>query len=169
MSGPVITTAPERNGDDAAAGSLLSSLRAAARAQRIERHLDLAVGGPFGDQLVIRYHGLPVEELDRYAELSGRITNLSLSIDMMVSCVQTVLGVADGVETDLGVGLGAELWELLDFPLPEGVSLADITPREMVNALWHERGMALGAHVGALVAWQTEEGTTPGEPSAPTS
>ena len=174
MSAPVQVTTAETNGtaepERAPAGSVLAHLRERAAKARAERHLDLAVGGAFGDHLVIRYRGLPVAELERYAELQGNVGNLSLAIDMMVSCASTMLWREDGVETDLACSLGSELWELLGWEVPLGLELSDITPRLMVDALWHERGMALGAHVAELVSWQTEEeGPEPGESSAPTT
>lgn len=174
MSGPVQVTTAETNGttepDAAPAGSVLAHLRERAARARATRHLDLAVGGAFGDMLVVRYRGLPVAELERFSELQGNVGNLSLAIDMMVSCATTVLWREDGVETDLACSLGSELWELLGWELPVGLELGDLSPRMVVDALWHERGMALGAHVGELVAWQTEEeGPEPGESSAPTT
>lgn len=168
MTRPAVVGASQTNGD-APAGSVLAQLRQRAAAQRTDRHLDLPVGGAFGEHLVIRYGGLPVEELDRYSELAGSVTNLSLAIDMMVSCARSLLWREGGVDTDLAVGLGPELWELLEWPVPEGLEVSDLTPRLVVDALWHGRGMALGNHVGQLVSWQTEEDQTPGEASAPAS
>jgi hypothetical protein len=174
VSAPVQVTTAHANGapepDPAPAGSVLAHLRSRASQARAERHLDLAVGGAFGDMLVVRYRGLPVGELERYSELQGSVGNLSLAIDMMASCASTVLWSEDGVQTDLACSLGPDLWELLGWDLPKGLELADLSPRMVVDALWHERGMALGSHVSELVAWQTEEQLPePGESSAPTT
>lgn len=169
MSGP-ITVGTVANGarSDAPAGSVLDGLRKAAVRQRKERTIDLPVGGAFGERLVVRYGTLPIEELDRYAELQGNITNVALAIDMMVSTCRTVLWREDGQETDLGVGLGTDLWELLDWPLPEGVE--ELTPREVVLGLFGAKeGMRLGNHLAALVAFNNEGEPEPGEASAPTS
>jgi hypothetical protein len=152
-------------------GSVLAQLRARAAAQRETKRLDLPVGGAFGDLLQLRYRPLPVDELERYAELTGRITNVALAIEMMVSCCETALWVEHGQTADLGVRLTSDLWELLDWPLPVGIeSAADLAPRELVNALFGGNGMALGAHLERLSSWMTDpEGTEPGEASAATT
>lgn len=149
---------------DAPPGSALAQLRAAVSAERSERSLDLAVGGAFSDQLVVRYGGLPVGDLERYSELSGRLGNLGLAIDMAVSCCRTMLWrTADGQLTDLEVRLGPKLWALGQWPLPDGMSADELTPRQVVEELWRDRGMALGAHLTRLVEWQSEEERPPGE------
>jgi hypothetical protein len=159
------------NGGGTEPGSVLAQLRARAAAQREHKRLDLPVGGEFGELLQLRYRPLPLEELERYSELTGRITNVALAIDMMVSCCETALWVEHGQETDLGVRLTSDLWELLGWPLPDGVDAAsDLTPREVVDGLFGGNGMALGSHIERLIDWMTDtEATAPGESSAATS
>jgi hypothetical protein len=171
MSGPVEVTTAADNGAPAAeveAGSILARVRARAEKQRQARHLDLAVGGAFGDLLVIRYRALEVDELERYSELVGSIGNVSLAIDLMVSTAQTVLWREDGEETDLGVGLDMALWQgVLGWDLPPGVET--LAPRDVVVGLFGGEGFRLGRHVGELMEWATEEQVSPGESWAPTS
>lgn len=156
--------------DDAPPGSALAQLRAAVSLKRAERTLELPVGGPFGDHLVVRYGGLPVGELERYSELSGRLGNLALAIDMAVSCCRTMLWRTEaGHLEDLEVRLGPKLWALGEWPLPDGLSAEDMTPRQVVEELWRDRGMALGAHLTRLVDWQSEEERPVGESSGATS
>jgi hypothetical protein len=156
---------------DAEPGSVLASLRSRAARQREAKRLDLAVGGSFGDLLRVRYRPLPVDELERYSELTGRIGNIALAIDMMVSCCETVLWHEHGDDTVLGVRLDADLWELLDWPLPDGVEDAsELVPRDLVEALFGDNAMALGQHAERLIGWMmnTEE-LAPGEAPAATS
>lgn len=155
---------------DAPPGSALAQLRAAVSAERTERTLELPVGGPFSDHLVVRYGGLPVGDLERYSELSGRLGNLGLAIDMAVSCCRTMLWrTDDGRTEDLEVRLGPKLWALGQWPLPDGMTAEELTPRQVVEELWRDRGMALGAHLTRLVEWQSEEERAPGESSGATS
>jgi hypothetical protein len=157
---------------DAAPGSVLASLRARAKAQRQDKTLDLAVGGDFGEHLVVRYGLLALDELDRYAILgqSGRTPDMTLAIDMMVAACRTLLWRDNGVDTDLAVGLDAGLWQLLDWPLPPGVEAHDdLTAREVVDALFGHNGSALAQHLDELARWmQNPRVIEPGESSAAT-
>lgn len=160
MSRPVVVADTD---DGAARGSVLAALRAQAAQVRAQATTDLPVGGAFGDRLVIRYGVLPIEDLDRYSDLAagGAVSNVNLAIDMMVSTCRTVL--YDGI--DLNVKLDRHLWELLGYPLPTGMeSSADLTPREIVSAVFGDNGMALGSHASTLITWM--EGQRSGE--APT-
>lgn len=166
---PVDVVAAGTRSNGAEPGSVLASLQARAAAQRRARRLDLAVGGAFGDALRVRYRPLPVDELERYADLTDRINNIALAIDMMVSCCETVVWREQGADTDLGARLGSDLWMLLDWPLPDGLSdPSELTPREVVTALFGDNAMALGTHIERLVAGMQEE-PAPGEASAATS
>lgn len=167
----VAQDAPASGTDAPEPGSALARMRAAAAAQRRERHLDLPVGGEFGDQLVVRYGLLPLEDMDRYADLStGKTPRLSaLTIDMMVSACRTVLWREHDTDTDLNVGLDSALWELLAWPLPPETGPEDLTPREIVLALFGGNGMAVVEHAEALMSWMRAPGATPGESSAATS
>ena len=172
MTGPVVVPAGTHTNGSAEPGSALARIRAAAAAQRKDRSLELPVGGEFGDRLVLRYGLLPLEDMDRYADLAaGASPRLSaLTIDMMVSACRTVLWREQGTDTDLAVGLTAELWELMDWPLPEGVDeLADLTPREIVLALFGGNGMAVVGHAEELMTWMRAPGTPPGGASGASS
>jgi hypothetical protein len=166
----VVTENGASGSEEAPAGSALAHVRAAAARQREARTLDLPVGGAFGGRLVLRYGTLPLRELERYGELGDSLTNLSLALDMMVSACRTVLWREDGIDTDLGVRIEPALWQLMDWPLPPGLDLADLTAREIVDALFGSNAMAVGSHLGELVAWMQEPGVpVPGESSGATS
>lgn len=156
---------------DAPAGSPLARARAAAARQREVHTHDLAVGGAFGEHLLVRYGTLPTEELDRYAELSDSIGNLSLAIDLMVQSCRTIVWRDDDELTDLDVRLDWRLWTLLEWPLPPGVDEAeDVTSRELIDTLFGHNALALGTHLGELVTWmQNPGGDDPGEASGATS
>ena len=105
------------------------------------------------------------------------MTNLSLAIDMMVSCCVGVFVLRDGDlqevtgEDGLPLGLDARLArviapDLLSDDLPEP------TPKVVVSALFGGEAMLLGAHASKLVGWMTErstEGPPLGESSAAAS
>lgn len=152
-------------------GSALARIRSAAAAQRVARSTEIAVGGAFADHLWLRYGLLPLEEMDRYAELSaGASPRLSaLTVDMMVSACRTVLWREDGIQTDLEVGLDGRLWELMDWPLPPATTAAELTPREIVLALFGGNGMGVVEHAEQLMTWMRGPGQPPGESSAATS
>jgi hypothetical protein len=148
---------------DAAPGSALALARAAAARQRQRHTTEIPVGGDFGDHLKIRYGVLPLHEIERYSELA-QTTSWSLNLDVMTSACQTVLW--DG--TDLEVGLDHRLWTLLDWPLPTGLDHAqDLTPRELIDALFGYNGIALAEHFARLQKWmENPGGDGPGESSA---
>lgn len=149
-------------------GSVLARLRQAAQAQREVRTLELPVGGAFGDQLRVRYGVLPLEEMDRYADLTtGRVRLSTLTIEMMVAACHTVVWHDAGTSEDLHVRLDGHLWELLGWPLPEGVD--QLTPKEIVLGLFNGNGLAIVAHVERLIGWMRGEEPDAGESSAATS
>jgi hypothetical protein len=188
MSGPDLppfvlpggAPAPAAGGNGkATAGSLLSSLRIAANRQQEERHLELDVPGEFRGLMRIRYHGLPLDGLERYSELlaTGRTTNLSTVLDMISTCCEAVLGF-DAEEDkwivlcdELGpVGLDDRLATLLNMPHtgPPGM---DRGPREVIELLFMPGGnsVPLGNHAGELATWLSDtKGLEPGESSAAT-
>jgi hypothetical protein len=148
---------------DAAPGSALALARAAAARQRQRHTTDIPVGGDFGEHLKVRYGVLPLDEIERYSELA-QTTSWSLNLDVMTSACQTVLW----DDTDLEVGLDHRLWTLLDWPLPAGIDrAADLTPRELIDALFGSNGIALADHFARLQKWmENPGGDAPGESSA---
>jgi hypothetical protein len=155
---------------DSARGSVLARLRAQAAEQTRSQHLDLVVGGAFGSNLLLRYRVLDVDELDRFASLGGKLTDISLAIEMMVTTCTAVLWRDDaGDVTDLAVTLEPGLWELMGWELPEGVELDELTPREVVVQLFGGNGPSLAIHLTRLAEWmQRPGGPSPGESSAAT-
>jgi hypothetical protein len=157
-------------------GSLLAKLRDAANRQREERHLELDVPGAFAGIMRVRYHGLPLDGLERYSELlaTGRTTNLSTVLDMLQTCCETVLGHDSEedrwivIEDDRGpVGLDDRLATLVGVPrvIPE----VELSPREVIEALFMPGGnsVPLGNHAGELATWLSDsKGLDPGESSA---
>ena len=157
---------PGENGTDAErdapAGSFLAGLRAQAEAQRQARHLELPVGGKFGDSLVIRYRMLTRHEFDQYAALltpnvtrAGEIETRDVPVSalnarMMAAACETVLYEGE----DLGVQLDGKLAELLGHPLPDSVSHDDLTAPEIVEGVFGGNWMAIGSHAGRLAEWQ---------------
>jgi len=160
---------PASNGD-APAGSVLAQLRARAAVAREVRRLDLPVGGPWGDRLVIRYRPLAIDEMDRYAAMSeaGATGASAVSIDMMVSACETVLFRADDGELhDLECGLDGRLAEQLAAPLPPATDYPDLTPRDVVDLVFASNLFVLGPHLTQLAEWAQQAGE-PGEPPAAT-
>lgn len=145
--------------DDAAPGSVLGQLRAAAARQREEQLLELPVGGAFGQHLVIVYGVLPPDELQRYTQIAQRTGEVALAIDMAVASCKRVLWRENGSDTDLNVGLDARLWALLEWPLPEGVrDASELTASEVVYGLFGNNGLAMGAHLERLSTWMQDPG-----------
>jgi hypothetical protein len=147
------------------AGSLLADLRRRTAQQRSERTLDLDVGGAFGDRLVLRYGVLPIDELERYSELQGKVSDIGLALDVLVRTCRGVYGRTDDGELELlrdedgsSVGLDTRLAELLAVELPPGVD--ELTPREIVSALFGNNALMLGQHVERLVAWMQGSDTS---------
>ena len=130
------------------------------------------MGGAFGDRLVLRYGVLPIERMDRYADLgSGNVRLSALTIEMMADACVTALWHEDGTTTDLEVGLTGGLWELLGWPLPPETRPDELTPREIVLALFGGNGMAVVAHAEELISWMRDptEGPRAGRTVGPRS
>lgn len=171
---PTRELALEPEVDDAAPGSVLAQLRARAAAQREARTLELAVGGAFGDNLVIRYRVLEPREWDKYAVLltpavtaGGGTTDLPpmsvLNARMMAAACETVLWVEGDERHDLEVRLDGRLAEMLGYPIADGMSYGDLGVLEVVEGLFPSP-MAVTAHAGSLVAWmQNPVGGAEGE------
>ena len=163
----------EHESDDAPPGSVLAGLRAAAELQRQTRHLELPIGGHFGDKLRVRYRVLPQREWDKYSVLlqpnpaTGETDLPPMSVlnaRMMAAACETVLWYEGGEQTDLEVGLDGGLAELLGYPLPDGMSYDDLSVLEVVGALFASP-MAITSHAGQLVTWMQNptEAVEPGE------
>lgn len=194
MTRPVVisgapTLEPERDelelepADDAAPGSVLAQLRAAAAVQRQTRTLALAVGGAL-ERLVIRYRVLERREWDKYAVLltpsavsggTGDLPPMSvLNARMMAAACETVLWVDDAGDVDvrvdgrlvkardLEVRLDGRLAKLLGHPLVDGMSYDDLGVLEVVEGLFASP-MAITAHAGELVQWMQNPGGAEGE------
>ena len=159
-------------------GSLLARLEEAAGRQREERTLELDIPGALHGLMRVRYHGLPLEGLERYAELleTGRTSNFSTVLDMIVTCCDAVLGYDQdaGAWVELAdqygpVGLDDRLGRLLKMPRPDPET--ELAPREVVEMLFMPGGnsVPLGNHAGELATWLAESGgLEPGESSAAT-
>lgn len=184
---PTLEPEPERDelepADDAAPGSVLAQLRAAAAVQRQTRTLALAVGGAL-ERLVIRYRVLERREWDKYAVLltpsavsggTGDLPPMSvLNARMMAAACETVLWVDDAGDVDvrvdgrlvkardLEVRLDGRLAKLLGHPLVEGMSYDDLGVLEVVEGLFASP-MAITAHAGELVQWMQNPGGAEGE------
>jgi hypothetical protein len=152
---------------DAAPDSALAQARAAAARQRAQQMVDIPVGGQFGEHLLIRYGVLPLNEIERYADL--QTSAWSMNIDVMVSACRTVIW-RDGqdTKTDFEVRLDHHLLTKLEYPLPPGIDRAeDLTAREVVQALFNDNGLALANHFAQLQKWmENPGGDAPGESSA---
>ena len=157
-------------GGDAAPGSVLDVLRNAAAEQAQARTFDLPIGGAFGPHLLARYRVLDVDELERFPQLSGKIADIYIAVEMMVTTCTTLLWRDDhGDLTDLNAAYEPKLWELMGWPLPEHTSLDDLTPREVVVKLFGNNGTALSLHLQRLSEWlQNERSVSPGESLAAT-
>jgi hypothetical protein len=166
----VVAADSELERSDAAPGSVLAQLQAAAVEQARERTLELPIGGAFGPHLLARYRVLSVDELERFPQLSGKIADVYIAVEMMVTTCTTMLWRDDhGDVTDLNTTYTAKLWELMGWPLPESVELDELTPREVVVKLFGGNGSALAMHLQRLSTWlQSPGGPAPGESSAAT-
>jgi hypothetical protein len=143
---------------DAAPDSMLASLRRLGEAQRAEHTTEVAVGGEFGERLVVRYGVLAVDEMERYTELvsTGSLSNLGLAIDCMVACCRSISFIDDRGETVLlsdergPVKLGPRLAALMGW---ESIDGAEMKPRTVVKLLFGDNAMALDAHLSRLLEW----------------
>jgi hypothetical protein len=174
MSAFDVVTDAQSNGarePDAVPGSALARARAAAARAREQRTLDLAVGGSFGERLVVRYGTLGIDELDHHAELvESGTTASSLSLDMIVRAARTVLWREDDGELiDFEVGLDHRLWTLLDWPLPAGIDdPVDVTTRDLLDALFERNALRLEEHLSVVTTWMRKGGDDVGEASGAT-
>jgi hypothetical protein len=166
----VVAADTELERSDAAPGSVLAQLQRAAAEQARERTLELPIGGAFGPHLLARYRVLSVDELERFPQLSGKIADVYIAVEMMVTTCSTLLWRDDhGDVSDLNTTYAPKLWELMGWPLPEHVELDDLTPREVVVKLFGGNGSALALHLERLSSWlQSPGGYAPGESSAAT-
>jgi hypothetical protein len=161
MSTPLVVPATGNGSGvrgDAMPGSLLADLRQRAAAQRAERHVELEIGGDFGDMLIARYGVLDVHELERYATLQGNTGNVELSLEMLAATCKCLLARDGETLVELrdeqgSVTYGPRLARLLGMP---GADERDIPPRETILALFGQNAMQLGAHVTRLVEWMTD-------------
>lgn len=160
MTSPIEVVTETNNGtSDAAPGSALAQARALAAQQRQSQFKEIPVGGAFGDHLIIRYGVVPLDQVERYGELAGKVSNMSFNIDTMVTACRTLIWREDGNDTDLGVRLEPRLLTLLDWPLPPGVDrLEDVTAREVVEQLFGGNGMAVVTHFAQLFGWLQNPG-----------
>jgi hypothetical protein len=125
-----------------------------ANARRSPLTLDLPIGvPPFGDLFRIRYGTLPIDQAERFAAMSDKLSDVAQSLNLMVDACRTCLWVEDGVTTDLGVRLDTALWELMDWPLPPTKTLEHIVPRDVITILFGDNALGLGSHLGKLGEW----------------
>lgn len=166
----VAAGAPSPAATDVAPGSVLAQLQHAAAEQAQTRTLDLPVGGAFGPHLIARYRVLSVDELERFPQLAGKIADIYVAVEMMVTTCTTLLWRDDAGElTDLNVAYTPKLWELMGWPLPDGVGLDDLTAREVVVKVFGGNGSSLAVHLERLATWlQSPGGPAPGESLAAT-
>lgn len=153
----------------AAPGSLLAKLRE--QAQRGARHYTTTLVIPTWEGLLgARYHPLPIHELERYADLTGRITNLNLAFDMLAGCCEALVARPnDPEEEDLAdeqgvVGYGPRAAQLLGLGVEH-----DPTPAGVITAIFRDNGIAINDHATALFEWMGDPSREPpGGASAPT-
>jgi hypothetical protein len=155
------------NGAPAVPGSLLAKLQDAAGRQQEQRTLELDVPGAFRGMMRVRYHGLPLDGLERYAEIlqTGSASEFSTVLDMLVTCCDVVLGYDDDAGEWLEltdqygpVGFDDRLARLLKLPRPDPET--ELAPREVVEMLFMPGGnsVPLGNHAGELATWLAESG-----------
>lgn len=134
-------------------GALLDRLRRSSARLREGRTLDKPVPG-FDGFLVLRFKPLDIGQLERFVEArrSGRVNELSESIDALATCCVGVYA-ADGDRlTKLDVMLDNRLAEMLGWPIPAD---AQLTAREVVTTLFGGEAFALGNFVDEMVEWMT--------------
>jgi len=163
---------------DAPAGSVLARLRERAAGQRRDRTLDVAIGGMWEDQLVVRYRMPPMEEADRLLATASRLvvndggptpSMTHAAVDLMATCCVTVLGAdTDGLE-DLGVKLTGRLLTMLELELPAGIdNPADATAAEVILTLFEGNWLAVNVHAAKVMDWLQGGTGELGEASAAT-
>jgi hypothetical protein len=150
---------PEPEGStDAAPGSLISRIRKAAARQQQETIKDFAVGGAFGEWLMIRYKPLAPEVMDQFLLQQKEDTPaIQLNMDMMArACIAVVghdpnTGEKEILQDELGpVLLEHRLAVALALPIPTG---AKLTAREVISMLFGQNGIAIGAHGDQVSEW----------------
>lgn len=157
---------PEEAEPEVVPGSIVARLREAARQQRQAKTYDIAVGGEFGDRLVIRYRPLPPAAMDKFiaARQGTRLQDISATaatMDMMArSCVE-VLGRYEGEEevladSDGPVRLEDRLARLLDLRSP---SEPVLTAHEVISRLFGDNGAAIAMHGDKLATWMQDPAT----------
>ena len=152
--------APE-NGASAPDSSILGQLRQRAQDQQKTKQRDFAVGGDFGDWMLLRYHPLRPEEVDRF--INRRVNDddvqaLEMNMDLIArACVAVVGNNPETGEQEIlknaegqPLRITHELAEFLELPIPPG---AELTSREVVIILFGNNGMAIGNHGDAVVTW----------------
>lgn len=134
-------------------GAILDRLRRQSARIREGRTLDKPVPG-FEGVLILRFKPLDIGQLERFVEArrSGKVSDITESIDALATCCIGVYA-ADGDRlTKLDAGLDNRLAELLGWPIPDGASL---TAREVVTSLFGGEAFALGNFVDEVVEWMT--------------
>jgi hypothetical protein len=149
---------PEGGSTDAAPGSIMSRIRRAAARQQKETTKDFAIGGAFGDWLMIRYKPLEPEVMDQFLlQQKDDTPAIQLNMDMMArACVAIIghdpnTGEKEVLQDERGpVLLEHRLAVLLDLPIPTGAML---TAREVITMLFGRNGIAIGAHGDQVSEW----------------
>lgn len=154
-------------------GSLLEELHDAAGRQREARRIELDVPGAFAGKMRVRYHGLPLEQLERYADLigKGQTGPVSVNIDLLATCAEVVLAYDD--ETGEWIELHDEQGPIALEPrlarllrLPEPAPGVEMSTDELIRGLFmpDENAVPLGTTATELSEWlQAKEGLDPGE------
>lgn len=145
-----------------AAGSIVSRLRAQAKAQQEAKRTEIRVGGEF-QNLYIRYKPLAPAQMDKFvASRQGvkiqDISATSATMDMMArACVEVVGRFGDEEEVledeDGPVKLDYRLAVLLDMPRAEGVKP---TSHEVISALFGHNGAMIAQHGDVLTEWMMD-------------
>jgi hypothetical protein len=148
---------------DAAPDSLLARLRQQAARQREERHIELEIGGWFEPPLIARYGVLPVHELERMNQNidTQRPDIVGYGLEVMARSNSAILA-RDGERLiELRDERGA-----VTFGLPIPPDEDNLSPREVIVAVFGGNALALNAHGGSLIQWmQNPGGQQPGEAS----
>lgn len=149
-------------------GSLISNLRAAAKAQQEIHITDIPVGGEFGKRLQIRYHPMEPGAMDRYITRRAEIRQLQeadprvgipfteLNMDLMAQACLAIVGADEKgeskivLEDDTGtVKLEERLARLLSLPIPEG----GLNAREVIMMIFGGNALAIIDHGDDLLSW----------------
>jgi hypothetical protein len=153
--------------------SVLERVRSVANAQREPLRIDIPVElPPWDGRLVVRYGTLPIDQAERFSALQDRLSDIDVSLDMMVTACRTLLWVEDGQTVDMGVRLDYSLWEYMQWPLPPGTTYQDMTAREVITKVFDDNSLALGNHLTRLSEWMarpSEAVKSPGESQAAAS